>query len=163
MEVFAIPAVGAIIEKAIGNKRYVLIQTRNKNENSKEHGLLEIPAGKVREYENVFEALRREVLEETGLKLTKIFGEEERKESFVNECKTISYQPFCCTQNLSGEHSIILQTFICHAEGDLLEKTNETSNIHWELISNVENMLENNPEKFYQMHINGLKKYIELF
>lgn len=75
-EVFAKPCVGAIIEKIIGNERLILIQTRQKEDGNETNGMLEIPAGKIREYEDVFSALRREVWEETGLKLTKIYGED---------------------------------------------------------------------------------------
>lgn len=39
-------------------------------------GLWEIPAGKIREYENIYSALRREVKEETNLDITYIAGEE---------------------------------------------------------------------------------------
>lgn len=160
VEVFAKPAVGAIIEKVSNNKRYILIQDRSKNNDDIETGMIEIPAGKIREYENIFDALRREVWEETGLNITEIVGEKEKAVSANNGYETISYEPFCCTQNLSGGYSIILQTFICHAEGELLKQTNETINIHWELLSNIESLLERNPEKFYPMHINALHKYI---
>jgi len=68
--------------------------------------------------------------------------------------------PFCSTQNLSGGYSIILQTFICHAEGELLKQTNETINIRWALLSEVEALLKTNPERFYPMHINSLRKYM---
>ena len=64
IEVFAKPAVGAIVEKDINGVRHILIQKRQKN--NSEDGMIEIPAGKIREYENVFETLRREVWEETG-------------------------------------------------------------------------------------------------
>ena len=37
-----------------------------------EKGLLEIPAGKIREYENIYAALRREVFEEIGIKIKNI-------------------------------------------------------------------------------------------
>ena len=65
-ETFAIPAVGAIIVKRVGDEEFILVQTRKKNNGDGLDGLLEIPAGKIREYENIFEALRREVWEETG-------------------------------------------------------------------------------------------------
>jgi len=160
VETFAKPAVAAIIEKVSDDKRYILIQDRNKQNDGVETGMTEIPAGKIREYENIFDALRREVWEETGLNITEIIGEEEEVVSFNSGYKTISYLPFCSTQNLSGGYSIMLQTFICHAEGELLKETNETINIRWELLSDVESMLEANPEKFYPMHINALRKYI---
>ncbi|WP_207751677.1 NUDIX hydrolase [Clostridium rhizosphaerae] len=160
IEVFAKPAVGAIIEKVSNDKRYILIQDRNKNNDDIETGMIELPAGKIREYENIFDALRREVWEETGLNITEIEGEEAKVCSFDSGYETISYLPFCSTQNLSGGYSIILQTFICHAEGELLKQTNETINIRWALLSEVEAILKTNPEKFYPMHINSLRKYI---
>lgn len=76
-ETFAIPAVGAIIVKKVEDEEYILVQDRKKNNGDGMDGLLEIPAGKVREYENIFESLRREVKEETGLQLTSIRGEDE--------------------------------------------------------------------------------------
>lgn len=92
--------------------------------------MIEIPAGKIREYENIFEALRREVKEETGLIITKINGEELSTLSAINGNKVISFQPYCVTQNLSGAYSLILNTFLCEADGILAESTNETQNIH---------------------------------
>lgn len=76
-EVFAKPAVGAIIEKKENGKDYILIQTRQKENDCHTNGMIEVVGGKIREYENIFSALAREVQEETGLKLTKIIGQEE--------------------------------------------------------------------------------------
>ena len=58
-EKFALPAVGAIIVKKVDDEEFILIQNRKKNNGDGMDGLLEIPAGKIREYENIFEALRR--------------------------------------------------------------------------------------------------------
>lgn len=110
-ETFAIPAVGAIIVKRESDEEYILVQNRKKNNGDGMDGLLEIPAGKVREYENIFEALQREVREETGLQITKIQGEEECNLLDVGGNRTIRFSPFCVTQNLSGAYSIILSTF----------------------------------------------------
>ena len=74
-EVFAKPCVGAIIEKNIDGIPHILLQTRQKPGGDETNGKLEIPAGKIREYEGIFDALRREVREETGLRITKISGE----------------------------------------------------------------------------------------
>lgn len=76
-ETFAIPAVGAIIVKRVEGEEFILVQNRKKSNGDGTNGLLEIPAGKIREYENIFDALRREVWEETGLHLTSICGEED--------------------------------------------------------------------------------------
>ena len=159
-ETFAIPAVGAIIVKHVGNEEYILIQTREKNSYDGTDGLLEIPAGKVREYENIFGALRREVWEETGLHITKIYGEEESQFLDIGGNKTILFNPYCVTQNLSGAYSLILSTFLCEAEGELLEKTNETEDIRWMKRDELRMIVENNPEKIFLMHVNALRKYL---
>ena len=161
-EVFAKPCVGAIIEKVTDNEKYILVQTRQKEDGNETNGMLEIPAGKIREYEDIFSTLRREVWEETGLKITKIYGEGAAVWTQTGGVTTISFSPYCVTQNLSGAYSIILNTFLCEAEGDLIESTNETENVHWEKVSEMERLLRENPEKIFFMHINALKKYLRV-
>ena len=162
MEVFAKPCAGAIIEKIIDGEKHILLQTRQKSGGGDTNGKLEIPAGKIREYEDVFSTIRREVLEETGLTVTKIYGEELSGVTQVGEVKTISFEPFCITQNLRGAYSIILNTFICEAEGEPLPSTDEAQNIGWVNISEVRQIIENEPERVFFMHINALKKYLTM-
>lgn len=126
MEKFTVPCVAAIIEKIVNNEKYILIQTRQKEDVAETNGMLELLAGKIREYENIFEALRREVKEETGLSITKILGEDNQISNFIKGNEVISYTPYCITQNLSGAYSIILNTFLCEAKGELLTETNES-------------------------------------
>ena len=57
-EIFVKPAVGAIITKQTDNNEFILVQDRKKNSADGTDGLLEIPAGKIREYENIFDALK---------------------------------------------------------------------------------------------------------
>lgn len=160
-EIFAIPCVGAIIEKMSDGERYILVQTRQKAGGGETNGLLELPAGKIREYENIFSALRREVFEETGLRITKIHGEGSAVSTKTNGHTTVSFEPFCTTQNLSGAYSIILHTFLCEAEGELLQSTDETQHIHWIKTSELQAMLTDNPQQFFIMHINPLKQYLK--
>lgn len=160
MEKFAIPCVAAIIEKIVNNEKYILIQTRQKEDGAETNGMLELPAGKIREYENIFRALRREVKEETGLTITKILGEDRQISNLIGSNEVISYTPYCVTQNLSGAYSIILNTFLCEAEGELLTETNESQNIHWMKIEELKKIFKNNPEKIFLLHINALQKYL---
>ena len=157
-EIFAKPAVGAIIEKDVNGIKHILIQKRRKN--ISEDGLIEIPAGKIREFENIFDALRREVREETGLTITNIIGENHQTIE-TKSYSTISFSPFCITQNLSGGYSLILFTFICSGEGNLYNKSNESSDIKWIPTNELKLLLDTNPEKFFPMSINSLKKYFE--
>lgn len=57
----------------------------------------------------------------------------------------MSFQSFCTVQNLSGIYSLVMHTFICHAQGKLLHSTNETSDIHWESVGAVKETLETEP------------------
>lgn len=159
-EVFAKPGVGAIIEQKIDNQDCILIQVRQKENGGTENGLVEIPAGKIREYENIFDALRREVWEETGLRVTEIQGEKDAVFTTVNGFQVMNFTPYCSTQNLSGGYSLIVQTFLCRAEGTLLEKTNETTNIRWIPRDKCREMLSDHMESFFPMHVNTLKKYL---
>ena len=159
-ERFAIPCVGAIIHCQISGQPHILIQERQKEGGGIENGMLEIAAGKVREYENVFEALKREVREETGLILASIQGEESQMTRTVNGYEVMSFTPFCTTQNLSGGYSIILQTFICQADGEVLESSSETRNIRWVSVEQCKAQLKNDPDAFYPLHINALMRYV---
>ncbi len=161
-EVFAIPCVGAIVEKIIDREKYILLQTRRKNGGGDTNGKLELPAGKIREYEGVLVALRREVFEETGLTVTKIFGEDSLAISLIDDAETVSFEPFCITQNLSGAYSIILLTFVCEATGELLESTDETQNVGWVKIDEVRRLVKEEPHLFFFMHVNALKKYLNI-
>ena len=160
MEKFTVPCVAAIIEKITNNEKYILIQTRQKEDGAETNEMLELPDGKIREYENIFETLRREVKEETGLSITKILGEDNQISNFIKGNEVISYTPYCITQNLSGAYSIILNTFLCEAEGELLTETNESQNIHWMKIEELKKIFKNNPEKIFLLHINALQKYL---
>ena len=160
MEKFTVPCVAAIIEKIVNNEKYILIQARQKEDGAESNGMLELPAGKIREYENIFEALRREVKEETGLSITKILGEDNQISNFIKGNEVISYTPYCITQNLSGAYSIILNTFLCEAKGELLTETNESQNIHWIKIKELKKIFKNYPEKIFLLHINALQKYL---
>ncbi len=160
MEKFTVPCVAAIIEKITNNEKYILIQTRQKEDGAETNEMLELPDGKIREYENIFETLRREVKEETGLSITKILGEDNQISNFIKGNEVISYTPYCITQNLSGAYSIILNTFLCEAKGELLTETNESQNIHWIKIKELKKIFKNYPEKIFLLHINVLQKYL---
>lgn len=161
-ECFAKPCVGAIIERIIENETYILVQTREKADGEDTNGLLELPAGKIREYEDIFSALRREVREETGLILTKIKGEESAVSLKTSGIPTISFEPFCTTQNLSRAYSIILNTFLCEAEGTPVTQTNESRNIHWMKADKLCQITKTNPEQIFFIHLNALRKYFKL-
>ena len=48
------------------------------------------------------------------------------------------------------------------ASGKLLEKTNETKNIRWITLKELEGLLKNNVDSFYPMHVIALRKYLDI-
>lgn len=158
-ETFAIPCVGATVERTIQGERCVLVQTRQKKGGGESNGKLEIVGGKIREYEDVFQTLRREVYEETGLRVTCIRGENGKVMDTSSGAAFQSFEPFCITQNLNGAYSILLLTFLCEAEGEPLAETDETVNIRWMPVSQLKESVEKHPEDWFFIHLNELRKY----
>ena len=99
VEKFAIPGVGGLIVKDIDNVEHLLLQKRCKVDAPDEDGLLEIPAGKIRAFENLFDTLKREIKEETGLDVVDILGEDRASIYENNNYKVINFMPFSCSQN----------------------------------------------------------------
>lgn len=161
-ERFAIPCVGAIIERDVGGQRCVLVQTRQKAGGGETNGLLELPAGKVREYEDLYDAVRREVREETGLTVTKIHGEEQAVTTQCGEHRIRSCRPYCLTQNLSGAYSILLHTFLCETEGEPLAETGESRDIRWMPAEELRTLLREQPDTVFFLHLNALHMYFGL-
>lgn len=159
-EVFTIPSVGAIIRRQIEGEKCILMQTRSKADGGASNGLLEIPAGKIREYEGIYDALRREIREKTGLTVTDIQGESDTMHGSLGGYELISFTPYCITQNLCGGYSLIVNVFLCTAQGEPVLRTDETTDIHWEKEAVVRKMLLEQPQTFFPMHFNALRKYL---
>lgn len=162
MEMLAKPGVAGIIEKNINGVDCILIQERFKKDAKKEEGLIEIPAGKIRAFENIFDTLKREIWEETGLEVIEIKGENNISVFESNDYKVLNYTPFSCSQNLHGDYPIMVQTFICTAKGQVLKRTNETRNIMWISLEKLRDMLDSDKSRFYPMHVHTLNKYLTL-
>ena len=161
-EKFTMPGAGGIIEKSIGGVKHILVQERCKHDAPLEKGLIEIPAGKIREFENIYDCLRREIKEETGLEVVEIEGETSSLIFESNGYKVLSYEPFASSQNIEGTYPIMVQTFICKVKGDLVASTNETRFLRWVSLEELENTLENHCNCLYPMHVNTLRKYLKL-
>jgi len=160
-EKLAIPGVGGLIINNIDGVEHVLLQTRHKADAPNESGLLEIPAGKIRAFENIFDTLKREIKEETGLDVVEILGENLSTIYEGNSYKVINFMPFSCSQNLIGNYPIMVFVFICKVKGKLLPFSEEATNYKWTPILEIKKMLEDFPQSFYPMHVDTLKKYIK--
>ena len=163
MEEFAIPGAGGIIVAERDGLPQVLLQERSKPDAPLEtagSGILEIPAGKIRAFENVFDALRREIAEETGLSITEIEGEAGASVYRSDRYKVVNFAPFACAQNTAGTYPVMVLVFICHATGNLLDASDEARNFRWVGIDALAEMLAREPQRFYPMHVDTLRKFV---
>ncbi len=162
VEKFAIPGVGGIIRKYNNNSQeYILVQDRVKPNYENMKGIIEIPAGKIREFENIYSCLRREIYEETGLSVEEIDGEDLSEIIKINNYEVLSYEPYSSSQNISGDYPILVQVFLCTVNDgkDPIKESDESKNIRWITKEELKRLLLEEIDSFFPMHISTLKKY----
>lgn len=157
--------VSGILERMDGNVKKVFLQTRWKPETSPMYsGLLEIPGGRVDNYENVFDALVREVKEECGLKIitcrNSFRGELLKIDQFE---QSMVFQPFICQQVLNKNDGKLWFgfVFICEVEGEPKMQKGETKDPRWVSLEELEKLLDEQPEKIFPHQYQALKYYVD--
>lgn len=157
--------VAGILERIEGNVKKVFIQTRWKPKTSPIYsGMFEIPGGRINDYENVFDAIDREVKEECGLKII-AFRNSFRGESFkVDQFEqTMIFQPLICQQVLNKNDGKLWFgfVFICEVEGEPKMQKGETKDPRWVSIEELEKLLDEQPEKIFPHQYQALRYYVE--
>lgn len=160
-EIPSLPVVSAIVERSLDGKREVLVQTRWKPERDPEYsGLIEIPAGVLRAYERVDEALRREVLEETGLNVglaTSSFS------TLDDEREACIFFPFCCQQQLRNGRPWVGFVFLCAVEGGSIQpQADEVKDVRWISCDELRELLRTKPESFFPLQRDALRYYVQI-
>jgi len=129
----------AIIERDTSNGIEIIVQLRTKP------GQLcyEFPGGRINTYESFFEAVIREVKEETGLDVVSIAGRDncvltKGINTFEMEC----FQPYAVYQTLQGPVDSMGVYFRCKAEGELLDAGDDTKDIKWVPAEYLRDMIE---------------------
>jgi len=157
------PFVGGIIQREKKGEKEVLMQTRWKPDRDPFYsGTLEFPAGILDVgYENIYDALEREILEETGLKLKSIINDNQTQ---IHSPKKVDgsfgFRPFCCVQQLNKGYPWIGFIFLCEAEeGELKAQEDEVKNVLWMKALEVKEMLENTPEKLFTLEVPAWEYY----
>ncbi len=126
-------------------------------------GMLEIPAGGVDAYENVYDALRREVKEECGLEIVKIIDDYQGPvvESRPHD-KSFVFKPFICQEVLETNDGLpwIGFVFLCEARGEAVIDSTEAKDPVWVSISELKNLLQSSPERFFPLQLPVLQRFI---
>jgi len=154
--------VSAIIEHERNGELEVLIQTRWKPETDPVYsGTLEIPAGGMNQYENVYDAVKREVFEETGLKVISFKPDIQTKKYSPKDDDCFAFVPFCCQQQLKGGLPRVGFVFLCEVEdGDLKPAKREVKSIEWVDKTKLRRIVEETPEKIFTLQLGVLDYYL---
>ena len=157
-----LPVVSAIIERTHNGKRQVLVQTRWKPERDPVYsGTLELAAGVIDEYENIYEALKREVLEETGLTITRIKPDNQTKiYSTDKDDASFGFMPFCCHQQLKNGRPWIGFAFLCEVEdAEPKGQEGEVKDVRWMDREELKLIFEETPQKIFTLQLGVLDYY----
>jgi 8-oxo-dGTP pyrophosphatase MutT (NUDIX family) len=157
---FPVPNVSAIIERRQGTRTQVLVQVRWKPAKDPVYsGTFEIPAGGINLYENVYDALKREVFEETGLQVTGFRPDIKTRIHSQNGDDVFAFVPFCCQQQVTG-HARVGFVFVCTVEGTATPAPDEVGEITWLDTAELRRLVEKEPERIFTFQLPVLAFYL---
>jgi 8-oxo-dGTP pyrophosphatase MutT (NUDIX family) len=159
--------ISAILLKKDGGETKIFLQTRWKPKHSPAYsGMLEIPAGGIDSYENVYDALKREVKEETNLDIIKIINDYQGEivEPRDND-KAFVFKPYLCQQALETNNGLpwIGFVFLCEVSGEVKIEEKEAKDPIWVSIKELENIVNNTPKNIFPLQLPVLKYFINTF
>ena len=111
--------VRALVIRETDNKKQLIIQLRQRKG---EPEVYELPGGRINEYEKIVDGLKREVMEETGLTVKNIYGEQDSVITTGNAFSMECIKPYAAYQTIEGPVDSFGIYFLCEAEGELLKK-----------------------------------------
>ena len=155
--------VRALIERRRGGVLELLVQERRKTsarETDSNVTFIELPGGRIEPFEPFETALRREVLEETGLTLISIAGLTNRIETQGVDSNVECLTPFAVYQTLQGPVDSFGVYFRCQADGEPLPAGDETANAQWAPVETLAEWLRTDPERFSFVDRAGLVYFL---
>jgi ADP-ribose pyrophosphatase YjhB (NUDIX family) len=149
----------AIIERETAAGVEIVVQVRDKpHEGGK---WIELPGGRVEEFEPLIDALAREIREETGLRLTHVRGRDARVETQAGETNVECLQPFAVYQTIQGPVDSMGVYFRCRAQGELLAVGDDAEQARWVPVGQIAEQIEQDAGSFSWVDRAGLLFYLE--
>lgn len=131
--------VRGLIVRQSENGKQLLIQLRKR---AGEAAVYELPGGRINEFEKLVDGLRREIMEETGLTVEMIHGEQESVittgRSFSMEC----IKPYASYQTIEGPVDSFGVYFLCEAEGEPQMEGDDSADVHWAGLTEVRKLID---------------------
>lgn len=156
--------ISAILIKKFDGEDKVFLQTRWKPTISPTYsGMIEIPAGGIDSYENVYDALRREVKEETNLDIVEIIDNwQSNIENPRIGDKAFVFKPFLCQQVIETNNGLpwIGFVFVCRADGEIKINSDEARDPRLVTLNELKKIINENPETIFPLQLPVLKYFI---
>lgn len=161
---YDVPCVGAIIEREKNGVKEILIQKRWKPDIDPLYsGTFELPAGVLdKPFEHIYETVRREIREETGLTLKSIKSDSQTDMFSPRNDSSFGFRPFCCVQQLSQGRPWIGFIFVCEVEeGEIISQQSEAKEAEWISVANLQKLFVSHPEQFFTLELPALSYYLK--
>jgi 8-oxo-dGTP pyrophosphatase MutT (NUDIX family) len=159
--------ISAILFKKEDEEIKIFLQTRWKPLISPAYsGMLEIPAGGIDSYENVYDALKREIKEETNLDIIRIV---EDYQSEINNPrqgdKAFVFKPFICQQALETNGGLpwIGFVFLCEVAGEVKINEKEAKDPKWVTVGELKEIVKTQTNNIFPLQLSVLKYFIDNF
>lgn len=120
--------------------------------------MFELPGGVIRESENVYGCLRRE-LNAKGLRVTKIFGKDKCNELSKEDQALTVFKPFCVSQSFNDNNLIISNTILCEVVKARVKNVRNKSDFKWVCTDDLKAMLVDQKDNISAHNIATLKLF----
>ena len=147
--------VRGLLVREVENEKQLIIQLRKKKG---EPEVYELPGGRINEYEGIVDGLKREILEETGLTVKSIRGEQGAIMTNSNSFRMECIKPFCAYQTLEGSFDSFGIHFICDVEGELLTEGDNTADIHWAGREEIQSLID--AHQFLEIDLPAVRMFL---
>jgi 8-oxo-dGTP diphosphatase len=148
----------AIIERDEQFGAEILLQTRSK---PGEPERLELPGGQIEPFESVHDALKREIAEETGLRIKEIHCDQSQRLHQTGGATVETFEPFFAYQTLDGPVDSLGFYFRCSADGEVVQSGDQTKQPTWFPVNELQERFEQTPGQFDWLTQAALSRYLD--